>query len=345
MQKSVHIAAIQMTSTYGKVAANLVKAERLVSKAVENGAQLVVLPELFNSGYAYTPANYHMAETRQGKTFNWITRLAARLNIHLAGSVLLAKDEHIYNTLVLAAPDGQTWEYDKIHPWGWERAYFRPGRSPKIAHTSLGKIGLLICYDITDPKLLAAYAGEIQILVISSCPPKLNHVRVHFPDEPTIQAEKLSPINKMIQDSADLVFDEDLRAQSAWLGVPMINAMPHGDFASSVPHPKLSFAVAASTNPRLWPLIRKASDATISAPYNQHTMIADINGNILAHPPNGDTHIISKVAIPASPPTPTTTQPKMSLHPAARWMGNIFNWLMVSEYNRNRGQINPESRD
>jgi hypothetical protein len=330
------IAAVQMRSTNGEVKANLDKAEGLVLEAAQAGAKLVVLPELFNTGYGYTPANYELTETPDGQTYRWVVELAAELDIHLAGSFLLRKGGDVFNTLLLAAPGGETWEYDKTHPWGWERAYFCPGNGPKVAETELGKIGMLICYDVAYPDLFAAYAGEIQLLLVSSCPPKVNRMTIHFPNGADVEMADTGPVAKLIQESGDHLFDSDLRDQASWLGVPIVNAMPYGDFASPVPRAKLSFGVSAAGNPKLWNLIGRADQATISAGYNQYTQIADANGNVLAGPPEGDGFAIAEVEMPADPPQPVKSQPKMKLHPASRWVSSLLSWLMVSEYQQNQ---------
>lgn len=335
MGTTLKIAAVQMKSTYGEVEANLAKAERLVGEAARAGAKLVVLPELFNTGYGYTPANYKLTETPEGQTHHWLTRLAAHLDIHLAGSFLLRKRQDVFNTLLLAAPDGKTWEYDKTHPWGWERAYFCPGKGPLIAETKLGKIGMLICYDVAYPDLFAAYAGKIQLLLVSSCPPKVNHMTIHFPDGIDVETVETGPVAKLIQESGDHLFDADLREQVAWMGVPMVNAMSYGNFASSVPRARLSFGISAASNPRLWKLIGKADQATISAEYNQHTQITNNNGDILAGPPEGDGIAIAEVEIRSDPPLPNSPQPKMRLHPASRWVSSLLSRLVEPEYNQN----------
>jgi predicted amidohydrolase len=336
MTAKLKIAAVQMRCTYGNIAANLAKAERFIREAAQAGAKLVVLPELFNTGYGYTLANYELIETRDGQTYHWLTGLAAELELHLAGSFLLRKGEEVFNTLLLAAPDGQTWEYDKTHPWGWERAYFCPGKGPLIADTALGKIGMLICYDVAYPDLFAAYAGKIQLLLVSSCPPKVNRMTIHFPGGTDIEIAETGPVAKLIQESGDHLFDADLRDQAVWMGVPMANAMPYGDFESPVPRAKLSLGVSAAGNPKLWKLIGQVDQATISAEYNQHTQIIDVSGHILAGPPEGDGIAFAEVEIPAKPPLPIEPQPKMRLHPASRWVSSLLSWLVIPEYRKHR---------
>jgi predicted amidohydrolase len=236
----------------------------------------------------------------------------------------------------LAAPDGQTWEYDKTHPWGWERAYFRPGNGPKIASTSLGKIGLMICYDTAYPDMFAAYAGKIQLLLISSSPPKVNRLTIHIPGAPQIKLADTGALPRLIQDSGDHVFAADLRNQAAWLQVPLVNAMPYGEFTSPVPRARLSFGAAVAGKPQLWKWLRPAQNATISAECNRHTNIVDAGGNILAGPPEGDAAAIAAVEIPASPPRPVGIQPEMRLHPAARWLSSLLSWSVLGLYERGK---------
>ncbi len=334
MGTKLKIAAVQMRSAYREVEANLSKAEKLVRKAAQAGAKLVVLPELFNSGYGYTPANYELTEMPDGQTYRWLIELASQLDIHLAGSFLLRKGQDVFNTLLLAAPDGQTWEYDKTHPWGWERAYFCPGKGPLIAETTLGKIGMLICYDVAYPDLFEAYARKIQLLLVSSCPPKVNRMTIHVPDDNDVEMAETGPVARLVQESGDHLFDSDLRTQAAWLGVPMVNAMPYGDFASPVPRAKLSFGMSVAGNPRLWKLVKQGNHATISAEYNQYTQITNGNGKILAGSPEGDGFAIAEVEIPEAPPQPSTTQPKMRLHPGSRWVSSLLSWIVIPEYKK-----------
>jgi predicted amidohydrolase len=148
MPRQVTIASLQIDAAPASNADRLLRIEALLAQAAAQGAQLAVLPELFNTGYSYTAENYNLSEPLEGPTHRWMRAQAERHRMYLAGALLLRDAVDFYDSMLLIAPKGQTWRYDKSYPWGWERAYFRPGRGPFVAETPLGRIGMLICWDI-----------------------------------------------------------------------------------------------------------------------------------------------------------------------------------------------------
>jgi predicted amidohydrolase len=173
-------AVIQMTTTSDK-AANLQKAERMIRLAAARGAQLVGLPETFNwRGKRAEEAA--AAESLEGESLAAMAHLARDLQLHLlAGSITehVPGEDRRYNTSVLFGPDGARLAvYRKIHLFDIDlpgRVTVKesdaklPGSELVTAATTLGTVGLSVCYDVRFPELYRrlVYAGAT-ILTIPS---------------------------------------------------------------------------------------------------------------------------------------------------------------------------------
>src|SRR6266498_2555445 len=105
--RTICIAAIQMDVQPAQTDSRLYRADQIIQDTVQLGAELVVLPELFNTGYAYMDENFSRAEASDGATVTWMKRTARRMGVHLAGTLLLRDAGDIYNAMLLVAPDGQ----------------------------------------------------------------------------------------------------------------------------------------------------------------------------------------------------------------------------------------------
>ena len=167
------IALIQMDCVFADKAANMEKAERLVREAAGNGAALVCLPEVFNGGYLGTDilGMKCMAEPLDGPTTERMRALAKELGIHLLAPILYGNGGEVENTAVLIDDAGEiVGTYSKTHPVGDERAYFKRGDQYPVWETKLGRIGVLICYDVCFPETsrLLALGGAQLILVPSA---------------------------------------------------------------------------------------------------------------------------------------------------------------------------------
>ena len=193
MKKTIKVATLQMDANPAPLSECLFRAEKLITNAAQDGAQLVVLPELFNTGYTYKNTNFDSAEPLNGKTSTWMKATSSRLNVHLAGSLLILDKGEIYDTLLLFSPSGQRWRYDKNYPWAWERGYFRERRGMTVAHTELGDLGMLICWDIAHRALWKRYAGQVDMMVIASCPPDGPNAAYHLADGSQLSFGDLGP--------------------------------------------------------------------------------------------------------------------------------------------------------
>ena len=165
------LAMIQMNCAFLDKEANVKKADRMVREAASNGAALVCLPEAFNTGYLGTdiPAMKAMAETLDGPTITEMKKLAAELNIHLVAPIIYAAENgEVENTAVLINDEGAVeGTYSKTHPVGDERTYFQRGKKYPVWNTKLGKIGIVICYDVCFPetsRILALEGAELMLV-------------------------------------------------------------------------------------------------------------------------------------------------------------------------------------
>lgn len=333
MPRQLKVAAVQMNAEPALRDKRLGRAETLIARAASQGAQLVVLPEVFNTGYVYSDQNYRLAETLHGKTVTWMKSTARKHKVYLSGSLLLREDDEIYNSLLLVSPDGQQWRYDKTHPWAWERAYFRGGRGPQVAETPLGRFGLLICWDVAHTRLWAAYAGKVDAMLVSSCPPLLHRANLVFPDGKQVALTDRGATMRSAFQDAEQAYGAFPRRQAAWLGVPMVGAAVSGKFSSHLPRPHLSAAAFFATHPRLWKYIPHAGKLLIESGYFNDTFIADADGQVLAQVPGDEEgFVIHSVTLADEPPKARGKQPTFGMNKLAhvvdwlvnQWMGGYY---------------------
>lgn len=160
-RRSFGAAVIQTRPTFGDVTANLAAIFVAVHDARNAGAQLVVLPELCTTGYMFAdPAEAEsLAEPITGPTVSALQQLAADLNIHVVAGVAERSGADLFNSSVLLGPPGLIGTYRKLHLWDNENAIFEPGnRGLPVFDTALGRLGMLICYDLWFPEATRALA-------------------------------------------------------------------------------------------------------------------------------------------------------------------------------------------
>jgi N-carbamoylputrescine amidase len=165
------VATIQLSAAIHDVPANLLQADRLLERAYQGGAELVVLPELFNTGHTLCPDYYPYAETLDGVTLQHLRARSRRWKMTIAAGFVEQDGHHLYDSLALVAPDGQVHVYRKRHLVFWESKLFRCGRDPLVVPTPWGRIGFAICADMIYRKVWQSYRDRIDVAVISSAWP------------------------------------------------------------------------------------------------------------------------------------------------------------------------------
>ena len=163
----LRVAAIQVTSHDGAVAANLASAARLVAEAVAGGAQLVVCPEFLAAGYRYDESIWKAGERRGGPTERWLAELAAAHHIHIGASYLEADGDDFFNTFALAAPDGTiAGRVRKESLPAYEGWYFKGCSQPKTIDTSLGRVAVGICQDNHTARFMRRIADTSPDIIV-----------------------------------------------------------------------------------------------------------------------------------------------------------------------------------
>ncbi len=172
----------QIDIILGDPRANLEAVHPLVYEAHQRDSDLLVLPELWTTGYDLERAN-DLAETLDGYTARVLSGWATAYRLWITGSFLLRQKNSIYNAAPLFGPQGQVLEpYCKIHRFGpmAEDRWLAAGTAPGLYDLPWGKTGLAICYDLRFPELFRTYtlAGARLILLPSEWPhPRLTHWR------------------------------------------------------------------------------------------------------------------------------------------------------------------------
>ena len=338
MPRSIDIAAVQMDANPAPTHERIAIADRLVHEAHEKGAELVVLPEVFNTGYGYTEANYEHTETLEGPTVAWMKQTARKLDIHLAGSLFLLDEDEIYNALLLFAPDGRMWRYDKLYPGGWERAYFREGKDIAIARTDLGDIGFLICWDIAHPKLWARYAGRVDLMVIACCPVETSDPTYRFPDGKELTHDDMGLLLRSVKGTVKRFAGAMVDEQTAWLGVPAVSTVACGEITTSVPGARASLLSAVTFAPRLIKHLRHADEVRMTCRFAPSCKIVDADGHILNEraQEDGESFAFARVTLSDRKPSPEQRDQPPSKIPLTSYLFADFMTplMMVPHYRR-----------
>ncbi len=160
---------MQFRSDPGRVRANRDRSLESLSRAVEQDADLAVLPELCQSGYDLSPNQAReVAEPADGPTVQRWARVARGEQMYIVGGICERDGDEIYNSGVMVGPEGHVGTYRKVHLYDEEKDRFEPGdRDLPVFETDLGTLAMLICYDLRFPEAVRTLAlKEAQLICV-----------------------------------------------------------------------------------------------------------------------------------------------------------------------------------
>jgi len=167
---SVLVGLAQIEPRLGRFERNLEACLGRLEEAAAAGCDLVVLPECATSGYMFATEDEaaRAAEEIPGPSVEALERACSRLGVHCVAGLLERDGDLLRNTAVLLGPSGLVGRYRKTHlPFLGADRFVTPGdEAPEVYDTSVGRIGIEICYELRFPELTRSLALRGAELVV-----------------------------------------------------------------------------------------------------------------------------------------------------------------------------------
>lgn len=180
MSRTLTIAAVQFNIRLGDINANWQAAEQGLRAVAAQGAKLAVLPEMWSSGYDYR----HLAElaTQTPMILQRLLALSVELGLTIVGSLAEPDGDKVCNTAWVIDQGKIVGKYRKIHLFSTmqEDRFLHAGDQSLVVDTSVGRLGIAICYDLRFPELfrrMALDGAEIICLPAEWPKPRQEHWR------------------------------------------------------------------------------------------------------------------------------------------------------------------------
>lgn len=164
----LRVAAVQHDIAWEDRATNLERLAPQVARAAAAGARLVVLTEMFATGFSMRTEV--TAEPPDGPSARWLAEQATTHDVWIAGSVAERRAEGAkpFNTLVLTGPDGAQQRYDKLHPFTYsgEGEHFAAGDRLVTVEVEGVRLGLFVCFDLRFADEFWALAPDVDAYLV-----------------------------------------------------------------------------------------------------------------------------------------------------------------------------------
>ena len=168
------VCIVQHKSTLDKKY-NLAYLKTAVINAKKKGCDLIVFPELFLTGYLLKENAKNVAETVSGNSVKELRKICKENDIVCICGFARKDKSKVFNSACIVDKNGElAGFYDKTHLFADEKSYFAKGNRLKVFDTSVGKIGVLICYDLEFPepsRILASNGADVICCIAANMKP------------------------------------------------------------------------------------------------------------------------------------------------------------------------------
>ncbi len=180
------LAIVQMAVKTGDRSANLKTAEARIIEAAENNAQVILLPEVMDLGWASPTALTKAQPIPEGETSQTLIRLAKQHKVYICSGLIEQDGDKIFNSAILINPKGEIiLKHRKINELDIAQPYYALGQDMHVCQTEFGSFGVLICADANTPGYVLTrtlgYMGADVILSPSSWAVKATHDNISEP--------------------------------------------------------------------------------------------------------------------------------------------------------------------
>jgi predicted amidohydrolase len=209
------VAVAQLRPVAGDKSRNLEQAGRAMADAASRGASAIVFPELFLTGYGFWDGVHDLAEEAHGPAIGRLMELAGRHRlVTVCGFPERLDDKRVANSACVIDSDGTlVGVHRKVHLFRGEADLFTAGNALATFETSLGRIGVLICYDLEFPeaaRVLALGGARILFVPTASMDPYRDYQRSYAKARAMENGVYLALVNNIGEDDRYTYFGESL---------------------------------------------------------------------------------------------------------------------------------------
>jgi predicted amidohydrolase len=205
-----------------------------------------------------------------------------------------------------------------------------------VVQTRVGRLGLLVGWDATDPALWDAYAGQVDAVLVASAAPRYHRAVLNFPLGRKVYLGQLVPELMVLRDALDQVLAGPIAVQAARLGVPVVHAAMSGRFVTTFPYPRLTFLAAGLDQTHYWPLAAQAHLASLRATFYGGSAIVDADGAVAARVEAEEGIALAEVAARPRSAKPLPPGPAQLVLPrTVRLLARLLPALAARDYRRN----------